>query len=620
VSVVNQKPEALSNQGMLACIAWMGLATGVIEAMRSWLWDHYFATSMFRNGHAIWMTPVAEVLVFVLVGGLLWGLTCCVPRRPRQAIVFGGLAVLSTLSLVWGYLYLWAVLLLGSGLTAVMVTTLRDSPGQLQRIVRVTTPWLLLLVVTSVLWQFARQADSRPVAARPLAGAPNVLLIVWDTVRADFVDWQPGNQRTPHLAELARHGVVLDRAIAPAPWTLPTHASLFTGLYPDQLSSNWHHPLDGASVTLSELYTRAGYATGGFAANHYYCTRSTGLDRGFQRYRDHELSWDELLRHCFAINWVARTKVGWSWLGVYDELGRKDGSQVVREFFAWSGQHRDRPFFAFLNFFDAHDPYLPDELSDGRELSVSDKLLLRVWRYCHPQDITSDEVELARACYATQIRKLDQYLGEIVAEFKRTGQWERTLIVVTGDHGEQFGEHELYSHGNSVYRPLVHVPLLVAFPGRVPGGLHLSQPVSLADVGQTTLQLTGTPGARKFPGGSMAALWTTSLPQDDLRPALTTVDPHPRASALPHMCLSPASKGKQVAVLTDDAYLICEGERVWHLYNFGMDPAEQTDLAQRPDHGEALLAAQQTLRQVLRSTLGHDASSTTQTWLTRIRD
>jgi arylsulfatase A-like enzyme len=164
------------------------------------------------------------------------------------------------------------------------------------------------------------------------------------------------------------------------------------------------------------------------------------------------------------------------------------------------------------------------------------------------------------------------------------------------------------------------VPLLVAFPGRLPGGEHKSQPVSLVDVGQTTLQLAGIPQAGQFPGGSLAALWTSSLPQDTLRPALTTVDPHPRANALPHMCLSPASKGKQLALLTDDLYLISEGQRAWHLYHFATDPQEQTDLAGRTDQAAVLAAAQAGLERVVKSTVRTEASAATQTWLTRTRD
>ena len=157
-------------------------------------------------------------------------------------------------------------------------------------------------------------------------------------------------------------------------------------------------------MTLAEIYREAGYATGGFVGNLYYCTRGSGLNRGFQCYRDHTLSLDEMLRHAFLVNYIARTKPGWSCLGIYDELGRKDGRCVTREFVRWHGRQRERPFFAFLNFFDAHDPYLPAQLPDGRRLTGEQKSMLRVWRYRHPDYISAADVALARACYARQIQ------------------------------------------------------------------------------------------------------------------------------------------------------------------------------------------------------------------------
>ena len=160
-----------------------------------------------------------------------------------------------------------------------------------------------------------------------------------------------------------------------------------------------------------------------------------------------------------------------------------------------------------------------------------------------------------------------------MAELKRTGQYDRTIIVVTGDHGEQFGEHDLYSHGNSVHRSVVHVPLVVSAPGHVPAGRHVQLPVSLCDVGQTLLQLSAHRDAQRFPGVSLAAAWSPEVADRPVRPALTTVDPHPRLDIFPHMRLSPARHGKQYALLSGDLYVISEGDQTWQLYDFARGSA-----------------------------------------------
>jgi arylsulfatase A-like enzyme len=418
---------------------------------------------------------------------------------------------------------------------------------------------------------------------------------------------------TPNLAELARQGTVFERAIAPGTWTLPSHASLFTGEYPDQHASSWHQPLDHGP-TLAQAFERHGYVTGGFVGNLYYCNRTSGLDRGFQTYRDHACSLGELMRHSFIVDRVARTDRGWAFLGVYDELGRKDGRKVLDEFEAWRKEQPDRPFFAFLNFFDAHDPYLPAELLDGRRLTARDKVLLRRWRRQWPNELPQPVVDLARASYDAQIHLLDQHLGEVIAYLKRTGQYEDTLIVVTSDHGEQFGEHGLYSHGNSVRRPLCHVPLAMAWPRRVPAGRRVEHPVSLCDVGQTLLQVAKNPHAASFPGVSLATLWSGAAPATNVRPALTTVDPHPRLTAFPHLCSWPAAKEKQYGWLSGDWFMIAEGNGTWRLYDFARDDQEAADLAERPDHAERFAGRKAAFQKLLESTLAD--SPAVATWLT----
>ena len=236
---------------------------------------------------------------------------------------------------------------------------------------------VLAAVVFGGDWLKTWREDSRPL---PPSDSPNVLLLVLDTVRADRMSLYGYERRTtPVLERLAERGIRFDEARATAPWTLPSHASFFTGRWPHELDVQWLTPLRGNFPTLSEYLGSRGYATAGFVANTLYCSYETGLDRGFTHYDDYVLEKLMPLRTAWLVDhfmqlvsdlgvYVGRTlDVGpfrpmqESWIAslfVVDR--RKDAGSVQREFVHWLSQRRKpaRPFFAFLNFYDAHAPYV----------------------------------------------------------------------------------------------------------------------------------------------------------------------------------------------------------------------------------------------------------------------
>ena len=171
VLVVDPSATQFTNRRLYLLFGWLGLLTGVVEAVRSWVWDRYLTGSLFRNDHAIWMTPLAECLVFLLVGTALWCFTCCLTRPRRVTVVVVGLAMLSSLSVAWGYLYLWAILMLGCGLATCLVRAVREQPDRILAGMRWTTPGLLLFVGD---WGAGangplgrRRTDRRAAACRP---------------------------------------------------------------------------------------------------------------------------------------------------------------------------------------------------------------------------------------------------------------------------------------------------------------------------------------------------------------------------------------------------------------------------------------------------------------------
>ena len=183
-----------------------------------------------------------------------------------------------------------------------------------------------------------------------------MLLIVWDTVRAGNLSLHGYGRRTsPNLERLAGRGVRFDQAFATAPWTLPSHSSLFTGRWPHELTADWQSPLDGTHPTLAEYLAAHGYDTAGFVANLDYCSRETGLSRGFAHYEDYPIEpWDvftryiglgsrlDLLTPASVINRLLKKYLGDS----YDVIPRskehaKDAAAVDRSFLAWLSWQRD---------------------------------------------------------------------------------------------------------------------------------------------------------------------------------------------------------------------------------------------------------------------------------------
>ncbi len=215
----------------------------------------------------------------------------------------------------------------------------------------------------------------RREAARPLPppGSPNVLLVVLDTVRADHLG-SYGYERptTPNLDRLARTSIRFAEARATAPWTLASHASLFTGRTPGELGIRWMRPLRRGVPTLSEYLGTLGYSTAGFVGNTFYCSYDSGLDRGFTHYEDYELGRPSSVHtlHLADLTLNALGRLGralgpwWAertlFIRQFTHGDRKDAAQVNRQLLAWldGRSGTSRPFFAFLNYADAHSPYV----------------------------------------------------------------------------------------------------------------------------------------------------------------------------------------------------------------------------------------------------------------------
>jgi arylsulfatase A-like enzyme len=323
-----------------------------------------------------------------------------------------------------------------------------------------------------------RSSWSRAVAAALLLllgcgrdRRPDVLLIVLDTVRADHLSVYGYERRTsPALEALARDGVLYRRAIAPGTWSVPSHASLFTGVLPsvhganragDKMSSPIY-ALSRQAPTLTQRMREANYRTRAFVGNHGYLDPVFGFARDFDR---------------------------------YDREHMRPAGRLAERTIDWLRRRRGRSVYLFINIMDAHAPYEPQPPYDRMFPGRLDRPVERnPWRAAllSKHLPSPEEMEHYRSQYDGEIRYIDDRLAEIFAALKELGRYDNALIVVTADHGESFGEHGTLGHGGFPYDDQVHVPLIVKYPGNSRRGV-VDEPVSLIDVAPTILAQLGLP-------------------------------------------------------------------------------------------------------------------------------
>ncbi|WP_340100936.1 sulfatase [Salinibaculum salinum] len=342
------------------------------------------------------------------------------------------------------------------------------------------------------------------------SNGPNVLFVVLDTVRKDRLSvYGYDRPTTPTLETFAEEARVYEHAVAPAPWTLPVHASLFTGLYPSEHNATQETPYLEDSTTLAESLSAAGYATSCYSSNAWI-TPYTHLTDGF----DDQDNFFKVMPGDTLSRPLARI---WKTMNDNDRLRSladrlvELGNSVHERLAAGGGEDSktpavidqtqsfiddaDGPFFSFLNLMDAHLPYHPPEEYveqfapgvDSTEVCQNSKAY-----NCGARDIDDEEWEDIQGLYDAEIRHMDDQLGRLFDWLKAEELWEETMVVVCADHGELHGEHDLYGHEFNIYDPLVNVPLLVKHPEIAPG--RDEDCVELLDLYHTLLDATGVEG------------------------------------------------------------------------------------------------------------------------------
>jgi hypothetical protein len=301
---------------------------------------------------------------------------------------------------------------------------------------------------------------------------PHAILILVDALRADHLGCYAGEDLgTPNMDRLARQGVVFENAISQGSWTRPSTASMMTGLYPSQngVGTRWSktgegrlsaRTLDPSIPTLAETLTACGHTTA-FMGGSAVLKPLFGVTRGFT----HNL-----------------------WRSIAN-----DGAVIVEDFEQWIQTERPESSFCYMHFMDVHKPLpmetIPARLDTGLDL-----------------DVVQESKNELMSYYAAAVRRVDRHIGGVIRALESEGMLEDTLIMLSADHGEELGEHGgMLSHGRTLYRELLHVPLVMRLPGQDFARERIDQPVQLIDFMPTILDYLQCPPI-DVPGRSLLTL------------------------------------------------------------------------------------------------------------------
>ncbi|HEX6159110.1 MAG TPA: sulfatase-like hydrolase/transferase [Thermoanaerobaculia bacterium] len=298
----------------------------------------------------------------------------------------------------------------------------------------------------------------------PDASTP-VILISIDTLRSDHLPvYGYKGVETPHLDAFRGDAILYERAYSHCPLTLPSHSSMLTGLLPSEhgMRDNVGYVLPANVKTLPEALKANGYATGA-AVSAFVLRREAGLNRGFDLYDDEVEA-----------------------LGAMRSIGmiQRDGAQSAKVASDWIAKQQ-KPVFFFLHLYEPHTPYTPPEPFKSKYPS---------------------------SAYDGEIAHVDDILGKFLQSLKDAGLYEKSLIIVTSDHGEGLGEHGEDEHGVFLYREAIQVPLLVKLPDNASAGATVSTAVQLIDLAPTIYERTATKQPAKLPGQSLTAFLGDAKP------------------------------------------------------------------------------------------------------------
>lgn len=439
--------------------------------------------------------------------------------------------------------------------------------------------------------------------------SPNILVVVMDTARArDVVRSDRRDAPLPAIDRLAEEGTEYTNAFASAPWTLPSHAGLFTGTHSSKHGAHAGHKyLPDDLPTLAEAFQSSGYETVA-VSNNTWISEEFGFARGFETLYK---TW-QYVQTDTDLGEVARTKRGTEMIralaarlvegnpavnlanAVYGQFFRKrtdDGARRTNEWLrGWLAERpTEKPFFTFVNYLEPHLAYHPpralaeQHLPNGVTYEEAMAVSQDAWAYITGHEShTEAEFEVLHGLYKAELAYLDRRIGDLRGHLEATGEWEDTIVVVTSDHGENIGDHDLMDHQYSLYDTLLHVPLVVA-GGAFDGGDKNDDLVQLTDLAPTLLDAADVdaPAMRESIQGQSFHPDTDADPRTHV--IAEYMAPQPSMDALrdqvgPLPDDFPFDRSLRTVRTTEDK-LIRGSDGARERYDVRTDPDESTDLA-----------------------------------------
>jgi len=535
----------------------------------------------------LYVTVAANAIIFLIVGLLFCVLGLGLKPRLASFLVF--------FILFWALLHgwereftqdterglLWLMSVIGTCLLAVLLSLWAWRHEQkVARFLRHSLPWVLSLALACLvavpLSRPKVEHRAMSVASRTAENLPNVILIIVDTLRADHLSCYHYERSTsPNLDQLATKGVLFENAIATSSWTLPSHASMFTGLYPHQHRAQSFWDQLGTDVpTIAEELERGGYRTGAFSGSFYFTPRQ-GLAGGFNEFGDFSFSPMLAFTQVHYLSHLISLMGMREWV---DEKVEKQSAININETVIHWIDETHQPFFLAVNYYEVHDPHsLPQawrqrfSVAQTSEKRISNVGMLAVSQFGPRSQRRIDE-------YDGAIAYDDSRLHELINELGRRHLMDKTLFVVTADHGEGLGEHGLLGHGDALFYSLLHVPLVFYWPEHLPAGLRISRPVSIKDIPATILELLGAPHSQ-LPGKSLAALWNGQTPPDQWPKPISELK---RDRQL--LGISSSGHGEIESIISPELQLILDPRDGPSLYNWQADPQERVNLFLAPPY------------------------------------
>ena len=276
---------------------------------------------------------------------------------------------------------------------------------------------------------------------------------------------------------------------------------------------------------------------------------------------------------------------------------RRRAQHVNGALLDWTSRHADRPFFAVVNHFDAHEPYLPPE-PFNLAFSTTQP---RYWFADEEPFLSVEVLSELKDAYDSSIRYLDHELSRLLRSLEESGELENTLIILTSDHGEEFGEHgvEHFGHARSAYAASLLVPLVVVYPPGIAQGVRVRDPVSIRDIPATVMDVLGAADSHPFPGISLARYANgTVTDRERAEPRLSTVAKHPWGDEDSKW---PAASSDLFSIVDGDLHYIVHGKGEELLYDLSTDVFEQRNLVDSAELAPKLARLRFVLDSMVRS-------------------